>query len=168
MIRGIFQSLTETAGKVRRFIASGRVREIVRNGGFYQHYGLASDPPASAKLIIDGHSGTEVSIAEDDPATRPQLKSMNGSVCIYSDADHYVLIKKDGSIEIKTDQPVTVLSDDIRLGSESLLSLKNLIDSRLIEIYNAHTHLDPVSGSTLGPSVLLSEATVATSKVRGA
>lgn len=142
MIRGIFQSLTETAGKVRRFVASGRVREIIRNGGFYQHYGFASDPPASAKIIVEGNSGTEMSVAEDDPSTRPQLKSMNGAAAIYYDAEHYVLIKKDGSIIIKTDNPVIIDATDIMFGGSTLLPISGVVTGECICAFTGAPHID--------------------------
>lgn len=59
---------------------------------------------------------------------------------------------------------VTIISDSIKLGDSS--GLKKLIDDRLIELYNAHTHTyspGPGTPTATGvPNALLSASTVAT------
>jgi phage gp45-like len=168
MIRGLLQSITESAGKVRRFIASGRVREIIKNGSFYQHYGFASEPPDNAKMIIDGNSGNEISIAEDVPSMRPQLKSIDGACALFYDTDHYVLMKNDGSVVVKSDKTITIEGTDIRFGTDSELLLKRIVDDRIISIFNAHIHADPVSGFSGVPTVLITDDSLVTlSTARG-
>jgi phage gp45-like len=171
MIRAILQSITETAGKVRRFVASGRVRETVRNGALYQHYGFTSKPPAGARCIVFGNSGIEASVAEDYPAGRPDIDALGGAACLWQDAGHYVLIKADGSVVIKTDQAVTVESGDIRLGSGVELLIKKMVTQEFLTAYNVHIHPDPVSGVSGEPTVKLvgpAAEAVITQKTRSA
>lgn len=147
LIKGLLQSLSWIAGKTRRIAGSGRVAEKFTNVEMMQHFGFASAPPAGSQLLLLKCGSLVVCAAEEDPSARPDLSALSGSSALYRDATHYVLIKSDGSVVIKTDQPVTIDSADVRLGGSS--GLKKLVHEDIIGTLQGLTL--PVSGATAGP-----------------
>lgn len=125
----------------------------------FQQYGFTSVPLAGAEgiaLSVGGERGHTVVIAVDD--RRYRLTGLqSGEVALYNQAGASIKLKADGSIVA-----VPGASGTVKIGSAS--SLRKLIDDRIIAIYNAHVHPDPVSGVSGVPSVLISTLTVATSK----
>ncbi|MBN1130395.1 MAG: phage baseplate assembly protein [Chitinispirillaceae bacterium] len=143
MIRGILISLEWIAGKLRRFSASGRAGETIHKREIVQHYGFTSNPPAGAIQIIVKNGNLIYCIAEEAPDKRPDLDALDAAAAHYSDATHYILIKKDGTVHINTDKPVIVESDDVRIGRETLTeSLERVIKGEtFLTLFNTHTHV---------------------------
>ncbi|MBN1130287.1 MAG: phage baseplate assembly protein [Chitinispirillaceae bacterium] len=143
MVRAIIQGMTWIAGKLRRFTGTGLPGQMLRNREIMQHYGFASDPPAGSAAVVIGLGNNLVCVAEDDPSKRPDLNAMSGASSLYSDATHYILIKKDGTVEVKTDKPVIIESDDVRIGRETLTeSLERVIKGEtFLTLFNSHTHV---------------------------
>jgi len=171
MMRGIIQSVSWLSGKLRRFSGTGLPGQTIRNREIVQHWGCSTNPPEGCHCIMLKSGNSIVSIAEDFPGSGPELNALGGAACLWSDADHYVLVKQDGSIVVKTDQSVTVESEDIRLGSGVELLIKKMVTQEFLTAYNAHIHPDPVSGFSGVPTVLLvgpAAEAVITQKTRSA
>lgn len=104
--------------------------------------------------IIEDYSEDTLQIRTDDGGTIIELE--DGVVTISVGEDTSVVVK---------DGEVTINSTKINLSDDS--GLRAFIDERLIALYNAHVHPDPVSGSTGVPTVALTSANCATTKVKG-
>jgi len=95
--------------------------------------------------------------------TALELRSDDGLVKIKIDKDNEISIEFGGSTKINVkDGEVIIDSDSIKLGGIS--GLNKLIDSRIISLYNAHTHsgVQTGGGVTGTPVIALTEETVAT------
>jgi phage gp45-like len=120
MLRGLIQSLSWLSGKIRTFSGIGLPGQNLRNRELMQHYGFTSNPPAGSNIVMLKNGNAIVSVAEDHPTSRPDLDQLDGAACLWMDADHYVLVKIDGSIKIKTDQSVTIDAPSIKIGGAIL------------------------------------------------
>jgi phage gp45-like len=98
MIRGIFTSVTDTLGKVRRFSASGRSDETVEDREMFQHYGFASSPKSGAENVIFREGNLIISIADGDRRYRVALAS--GEVAIFTDEGDKIHLKRGRKIDI--------------------------------------------------------------------
>jgi phage gp45-like len=142
MLRGIIQSCSWVAGKVRRFTGTGLPGQNIRNREMVQHYGFASDPPAGCLNIIIERGNHIVSIAEDAPESRPDMNELSGAVATYVDATHYVMVKKDGSIIIKTDQPVSIESGNVLIGGAFALPTAGVVTGECLCAFTGAPHFD--------------------------
>lgn len=163
-IRGIVQSITASAGKLMRFSATGRPGETIEKREALQQYGFSSSPPSGSECLILKEGNHFLLIASDKREYRIALES--GQVCIYAGSNSRILLKPAGQIEI-TCSSATINASSISLGGTGASAL---IDERLVAVYNAHVHPDPVSGVSGIPSVLLGDVppavAVTTSKTK--
>lgn len=116
----------------------------------FQEYGFSSVPLAGAECVvvhIGGNRDHGLVIAVDDRSKRPKNGEPGDSV-MYGSTDG-ILIRIRGG--------------EIRIGGDT--GLNTLIDSRLIALFNLHTHTGVTAGTGVSgtPSVPLVEVTCATS-----
>jgi hypothetical protein len=111
--------------------------------------GFAVLGPWSQKRVLNNYNADDLEIRSEDGKTVIRVK--NGEINILYDST--LLTVKNGIVEI--------VSDSVKLGAST--GLQKLIDTRLITLFNAHTH--PYSeGTTSAPTVPLIEANCATTK----
>lgn len=151
MIRGFVKSVVE--GVIKRFSAYGRPdaldgREEIDNREYFQHYGYTSRPKAGAEIIIIREGGHFIAVASDDRRYRIALEE--GEVSLYDDLGQKVHLTRDG-IKVESPLEVTVDAPAINLGGASL---KTLVDERIIDLLNAHTHSGVQSGSAVSGAML--------------
>lgn len=99
-----------TPGK--KISGTGRIQnEVFTDIKYYQHVGFSSFPKADAVGIV-AHKNCEYYLlgTADAEADRPALTDP-GDVCIYTDADSYIRIKADGTIDITSNQKAITLSN---------------------------------------------------------
>lgn len=141
MIRGIVISVLE--GVIKRFSASGRSDETISDREYIQHYGYTSRPKAGAEIIIIREGGHFIAVASDD--RRYRIAMEEGECSLYDDLGQKVHLTRTG-IKVESPLEVTVDAPAINLGGASLQAL---VDERIIDLLNSHTH--PVGSSTTGP-----------------
>lgn len=125
----------------------------------FQDYGFTSVPEEGAEAIalaVGGSRSHMVVVAVDDRRYRKRdLKP--GEVCVYSKFGDYVLLKADGTIEVKAsskvyvDAPEVEATGDLRVRGNILcdgqVSDANGSMQEMRDRYNVHTH-----GATPGPA----------------
>ena len=149
IVRGILQAVTD--GAVRLFSATGRPGETFSLREFLQHYGFASYPKAGAELVIAIEGNVITAIGSDD--RRYRLALVEGEAALYDDLGQVVHLTRDG-IVVKSDKAVTVEAREVNLGSDRA-GLLALIDERILELLNAHTHTMVQAGKDAsGPMVV--------------
>jgi hypothetical protein len=151
--------------------ANGRACEVTgRHEGevlvtrSWQHYGFSSWPVADTQMIMVRNGNYSAAIAEAQSVTLTDMAE--GDVVLYVDATHYVRIKADGTMNVKTDKAVTVdagsadvvvKAGSIKLGSDNSSSdLFTLLTDAFATAFNSHTH--PVPGITTGTASTTSSA----------
>lgn len=142
MVRGLIQSVIWAAGKVRRIVASGLPGQIINKREMMQHYGFSSDPPAGCQVVMLKLGNHIIAIAEDKPGSGPDLNALNGRSALWSDATHYFIIKKDGSVLLKTDQQVTVDSANVVLGGSAALATAGVVTGECLCAFTGAPHID--------------------------
>lgn len=154
MIRGILTSCVE--GMIKRFSALGLIDVMDRE--LFQHYGFTSLPKKGAEVIYLVEGNVVIAIASDD--RRYRLKIEDGEAALYDDLEQKVHLTRTG---IVVDSPIriTATSPEINLGG-AREALRMLIDERILELLNSHTHSGIKGGSDIsGPPV----ATITTDMV---
>lgn len=125
----------------------------------FQQYGFTSVPEPGAEavmLAVGGSRSHMVAIAVDDRRYRKRgLKE--GEVCLYSKFGDYVLLKDDGTIEVKASNKVLVDAPDVHCTNnlhvrgniicDGMVSDANGTMQEMRDRYNGHTH-----GATPPPS----------------
>lgn len=179
MIRAIIQSVVE--GVIKRFTAAGRFNETIIDREYFQHYGFTSRPQSGAEGVVINEGNNFIMIASDD--RRYRLPIVNGEVRIYTDEGDNIYFQRGKQITITSgnklvanianeadiNAPIvnvnastscTITSPLINLGDARSV-LRQLIDERLLALYNDHTH-----GESGPPSPQLTSANTCTSIVK--
>lgn len=128
----------------------------VRDGAeVFQQYGFRSQPLAGAEgvlLSLAGNRDHTVILCLDDRRYTVTLAA--GECAMYDHHGKYMILKDDGSIELKADTKVRM---DVPL-LEVTGEVRDLCDgggktmSSMRTTYNSHTHSDPQGGSVGTPS----------------
>ena len=142
MIRGLIQTVTWVAGKLRRFSGTGLPGQNFHNREIIQHHGFASNPPAGTKAVFIKNGNNIVCIAEDAPDRRPDLDDLDAECAMYGDTTHCILIKTDGSIIIKSDQQVVVDATDIKIGGSTLLPISGVVTGECLCAFTGAPHIE--------------------------
>jgi phage gp45-like len=165
MIRSWWSSFRSdpTASASRTANLDGRPEESIVTRSF-QHYGFSSWPKAGIECVTVKHGNLSAVVAEEQTVKLTDMAE--GDVVLYVDATHYIRIKADGTMSIKTDKDVTVdaatanvvvKAGSIKLGSDNSSSdLFTLLTDAFATAFNTHTH--PVPGITTGTSSTTSSA----------
>lgn len=157
MIRGLITSVVESKA-IKRFTASGRADEVIKDRELFQHYGFTSHALPDAETIIINDGNIYFSIAEDDRRYRLEIKE--GEVALYDDLGQKVHLTREGIVvsspaRITAEAPEIVAtastscqvnSPIINLGGNRG-DLRYLIDERIISWLTGHTHAGVQSGS---------------------
>ncbi len=144
MIRGILTNCVE--GVIKRFAALGLIE--VSDRELFQHYGFTSRPQEGAEVVYLVEGNLVIAIGSDDRRYRIAIES--GEAAIYDDLGQKVHLTRDG-IVIESPWPVTINAAAINLGNNTA-ELRALIDERLLERLNNHTHGGIQTGQgTSGP-----------------
>ena len=131
----------DIAGKLRLVSAfAGGV--LTENRQLMQQRGLVSVPVAGDPIIYLRLGNMVIGIASDS-ADRPSVAE--GEAALYGSAQCYVLVRPDGSIEIKAPKDVTILGNLKCTGdvSDSVGAL-----SALRAKHNTHTHVGNLGAPT--------------------
>ncbi len=160
IFRGTIKDIVATAGKVTRCTVVGiDAEEIIEDAEIFENYGNGSAPPAGTECIALQFCGQTVVVATADADTA--IDRTAGEVELHVDDEHYFRIKKSGAVELKTTGGVNIDATQINLGGGAV---RALVDERLIELFNAHTHAVS-GGTTLVPSSLITALTPCTTDV---
>lgn len=140
----IVTSCKDIAGKLRSISASANGVET-ENRQMMQHFGFISVPKSGARVLFLQLGNVTVAVASDEK-DRPSLSE--GESALYRSADHYIILKKDGSVAIKATAGVEIegdlkVSGDVKDSVGSLVSLRNA--------YNKHTHIGNLGEPTATP-----------------
>ena len=147
MIRGILTRAWE--GVIKRFSASGMID--VENREYIQHYGLTSLPQPGAEMVYQVEGNLVIALGSDDRRFRISLE--DGEVALYDDLEQKVYLTRDG-IVIKSALQVTLEAPELNLGG-AREELRALVDERILELLNAHSHGGVLPGSgTTGPMLV--------------
>jgi len=136
----------------------------------FQEYGFTSVPHPGAEAVflsVGGSRDHGIVIAIDD--RRYRLKGLqSGEAALYDDLGQKVHLTRDG-IVAESPLQITAISPEINLGGERA-GLLALIDERLLELFNNHTHPGVKSGpDTSSPPLMpITTALVCTVKVKAA
>ncbi|MDY6789673.1 MAG: phage baseplate assembly protein [Thermodesulfobacteriota bacterium] len=170
MIRTIVTSVTE--GVIKRFSGTGRANETFTDREYFQHYGFTSRPLAGAEAIVLKKGNNIIVVASDDRRYRIALQ--DGEVAIYTNEGDSIHMKRGREIRVTTEKLIIDAATKCQINSAQvnlsgdLVGLKRLVDERLIDIFNTHTHPGDSGGTTGVPNQTLSTANSCTDKARGA
>jgi phage gp45-like len=148
-------------GAIKRFDAAGVAGEQFLDREFLQQYGLTSRPLADSEGLILGVGNVFYLIATDDRRYRVSLQ--DGEVALYTDEGDKIHLKRGKVIEITSGAKVTINAPAVELAGGTL---KKLIDERLVDAFNSHTHPTAALGSPSPPTTPLVLANVATEKTK--
>lgn len=148
-------------GKIKRFDSTGVAGEQLDDRELFQHYGFTSAPQNGAEGVLIGIGNVLYLIAEDDRRYRISLQQ--GEVAIYTDEGDNIHFKRGKEIEISGQTKVVVTSPIVELADGTL---RKLIDERLVDKFNAHTHPTAGTGAPSAPTAPLVLADVATAKTK--
>lgn len=162
MVRGILTNCVE--GVIKRFAALGLID--VDDREFFQHYGFTSRPQAGSEAVYLVEGNLVLAIGSDDRRYRIAVES--GEVALYDDLGQKVHLTRDG-IAIDSPLPVTVNGAAINLGNGTA-ELRVLIDERLLDLLNNHTHggIQTGQGTSGPPSDAITSDQVCTRITRAA
>jgi len=167
----------ENSESTQKLQVIGLSEEIISDVERFQEYGFETYPFAESQVFIgflNGNRDHGIALVAHD--SRYRLTDLvEGEVALYTDEDsssggHRIHLKR-GQIINMTSLATILDADEVSLGGPTFASLRTLIDSRFIALFNAHTHAKPagcagaaVTGATATPMV---EANHATAKVKG-
>lgn len=157
LARGIIQMVADEGG--RQFcqitVLAGEHKNNVER---IQHFGFTSNPPSGSAAVIGfigADRGKPVVLGDNDPATRKKGLAA-GESSSYDAFGQYVYLKKDGSIEIRTNGDLLIKSaDKVRIETDQLEVTGEIIDhvdddgrsmSYMRERYDEHDHDENDSG----------------------
>lgn len=141
LLVGLFDSIVE--GTLRRLALRGRSGETYSGRRLMQHYGFASSPLVDCELLALEEGGTVVIVAEDDRRYRIELVA--GEVALHDDQGQHVHLKRNKEIEISG-------CDMLSLGGVRA-DLKRLVDERIADWLNTHTHTSAAAGSPTSAAI---------------
>lgn len=134
----------DIANKFRGVSASAN--DVETNGRqLVQQWGFISVPTPGSKVIFIQVDNVVYGIASDS-ADRPSVEE--GESSVYRSADHYIILKKDGTIGIKASSGVDI-DGDLRVSGD--VKDKNGTLDRLRRNYNSHTHVGNLGALTAMP-----------------
>lgn len=139
-------TVAATAAKFAKVDAEGRPGEEIEAVDLIQHHGFASRPPAGAAVVFIRKGRRWVSVAEDAGKMPPLA---DGEAALFFDADHFVIMKADGSIAIKASQPVTIDAPKVITTGEVEDHFGTL--DQLRQKFNAHKHIGNLGAPTSPP-----------------
>lgn len=136
----IVTSCKDIAGKLRRVNASANGIDV-ENRQLMQQFGFASVPKKGSRILFLQFGNVTIGVASDGPE-RPEVKE--GEVAVYVDKDNYILLKQNGSIEIKAPKGVDI-DGDLRV-TKDIWDKTGSLD-HLRTTVNTQTH-----GTAVGPT----------------
>jgi len=149
--------------------------EVINDIERFQEYGFETYPFADSEAFIgflNGNRDHGIALVVHDDRYRP-TDLVEGEIANYTDEDsetggHRIHFKRGQIIEQKSLENI-IDANEVSLGGDTFASLRTLIDSRFITLFNAHVHSGVTvgAGSTGVPTVLSSELNQATAKVKG-
>lgn len=161
MVRSIISSVMDGAeAAIKRFSGSGRSDETFTNREYFQHYGFTSRPLSGAEGILIKDGNNVILIASDD--RRYRLKVEDGEVALYTDEGDSIHLKRENEINITSGGKVIIKAPVVQLSDGQ--TLRKLIDERLVNAFNNHTHPTAGTGSPSKPTTPLVLGDVATAK----
>lgn len=142
----IVSSCKDIAGKLRRVNASANGIDV-ENRQLIQQFGFVSVPKKGSRILFLQFGNVTVGVASDS-ADRPEVKE--GEVAIYKDGSQYILLKDNGSVEIKAPKGVDI-DGDLRV-SKNIWD--NTEDPTCVGSVNEmrQTLLKQTHGTAVGPS----------------
>lgn len=142
----IVTSCKDIAGKLRRVNASANGIEV-ENRQLMQQFGFVSVPKNGSRVLFLQFGNVTIGVASDGP-DRPEVKE--GEVAVYVDKDNYILLKQNGSIEIKAPKGVDI-DGDLRVTKDIWDNTSNPADvgsvNNMRQILKQQVH-----GTAVGPS----------------
>lgn len=142
----IVNSCKDIAGKLRRVNASANGIDV-ENRQLIQQFGFVSVPKKGSRILFLQFGNVTVGVASDG-SDRPEVK--DGEVAIYKDGSQYILLKDNGSIEIKAPKGVDI-DGDLRVSKDIWDNTSNPADvgsvKNMRKILNSQVH-----GTAVGPS----------------
>lgn len=147
----IVSSCKDLAGKLRQISASASDIDI-ENRQLIQQFGFISVPPKGSKVLFLQHGSVTIGISSDSD-DRPSIEE--GDSALYRNANHFIHLKKDGSIDIKAAAGVNVDCDIVSTGNvtdhtSSLDELRQDFEA-FVQSYNMHFHVCAAPSSPSGP-----------------
>lgn len=132
-------SAVNDSGEIQLVKIQGYEGEIADAVERIQNYGLTSVPPKGGEAIVlnvGANSDHPVVVAMDSGEFRKKnLKP--GEVALYDKNKSYILLREDGSIEIKSSKNYIIDGEKLFLGGENLTPLAGVVTGEC---------LDPVTG----------------------
>lgn len=154
--RAVMSALVDTSG--RQFVQVSALKgETKDNVERIQQYGITSHPHAGAQAIllcVGGNRAHPVVIAVDDPRYR-HTSLEAGEVCIYTDEGDTIILKRNRTVEITTENLVVKASEKVRFETpifDVTGEIKDRCDddgqsmADMRAVYNNHTHPENDSG----------------------
>lgn len=131
---------------------SGRIVNVITAGGelvatLVQQWGFASNMPAESGVVIL-RRGNSVIIVASDGTKRAEFDLGSGHSVQYDNFGNSVHLKGESGIEIKAVGPVKITAAG---GIDFGEGARAIIDSRIIALFNAHTHTSAAPGSPTSP-----------------
>ncbi len=161
--RGVIRHVN-TAPAVILVQCDGLNGEQLQAAEYFQHYGLTSNPPAGAMMVvlpIGGNTAHGIVIATEHATYR--LKNLAaGEVALYDDQGQKVHITRNGIVIDGAGKQVTITNTPkVRMETTQLEvtgEIKDQCDSTgktmsgMRNTYNTHTHNDPQGGAVNVPN----------------
>lgn len=157
IITATLTAIESLAGKIARVSftrgAGGDFPEDFANRQQAQHFGLASVAPLGTQLFAIKIGTIVLTIGSAPGAKKPALNA--GESAVYNDFNERLKLIE-GLAELT--------GDEIKLGANAV---NKIIDARLIDFYNLHTHSTTSAGAPTGTPILqINEGVVATTKTK--
>lgn len=146
----IVTSCKDLAGKLRQISASSNDIDI-ENRQLIQQFGFISIPKKGSKVLFLQYGNVTIGIASDSD-DRPSIEE--GESALYRSAEHFIHLKKDGSIDVKA-SAVNIDGDIVSTGdvtdhTGSLDDLRQEFEA-FVQSYNKHVHVCAAPSSPSGP-----------------
>lgn len=142
----IVTSCKDIAGKLRRVSAKANGRDV-EGRQLMQQFGFVSVPPKGTRVLFLEFGNVIVGVASDGK-DRPDVKE--GEVAVYKDGKQCILLKENGSIEIKAPKGVDI-DGDLRVSKDIWDNTDN--SAEVGSIRNMRSILkQQVHGTAVGPS----------------
>jgi len=142
----IVTSCKDIAGKLRRVNAFANGIDV-ENRQLMQQFGFVSVPKQGSRILFLQFGNVTIGVASDG-SERPDVKE--GEVAVYVDKDNYILLKQNGSIEIKAPKGVDI-DGDLRVTKDIWDNTSNPADvgsvNNMRQILKQQVH-----GTAVGPS----------------
>ena len=154
LIKGILAlNPTKQAGKLQMMsiqLSGNQARDIPRQ----QNYGFFSVPMIGAYCIVCNFAGESIS-SSVLVASMPEFEPIGlpGDVIVFHKNGSMIKLTDD-KIEITSNNPVNIYSDNVNLGDSSA---SKLIKESFMSIFNSHTHAS--NGATTLPGMTISDVT---------